>query len=183
MGEQDVQAITGKMATSMEVNMNLTPVTVMFANDASLASTLISAVLYLCVEVLGKAFVLAHILDKTANDEAARAEACRALETRIVYECIGEKLSIMTGPAIARLFLRAKNAAALETVVAAGLGYIAMEETTDALSTVVLARSEVHLTRVRPVFKARDAMFYGATVTINAGCIIMATMALGIDKH
>ena len=139
----------------------------------------ITGLLYLVIEVLGKVALLVYVNDKTEGDEIARDREYRSLETRLVYEAIAEKHSIMSAPAIAFLFLPRKNMA-IKTVLTAGLAYIAMEEHVDLLVILVCARLGVHLTQVHPNFTVRDAALYGLLVAWNAFFVIMATMALGI---
>ena len=175
-----INALTAKMAAGMETNMNLTPVTAMFATNSRLGNTMISGFLYLFIEVTGKGAILAYTNDKHRGDEAAANAAHRTLQVRFVHESIAEKHSIMTAPLIAFLFLPRHKNVTMRTMLRAGLAYIGMEECVDVLVILVLARFGVHLTRERPAFTVRDAVFYGLMVACNAAGVIIASMALGI---
>ena len=84
------------------------------------------------------------------------------LEVRLVYEEVGEKLSLLVAPFLAYSLDRGKEeASSVEQLVAATSCVFAIEEFVDSVLLIVMAKNGVNALRVQPSFSLRAALMLG----------------------
>ena len=97
------------------------------------------------------------------------------LEVRLVYEEVGEKLSILVAPLIAySLDSGNKGTPSAEQLTFATFCMFAMEELVDSLLLIVMAKHGVNALRVKPAFNLRTALTLGFLIGAEFGCLLIA---------
>ena len=139
--------------------------------------------MYLLVEVAGKALWVPYIERHHRNDPERLKTEKKTLELRLVYEAIGEKMCIMTGPfiaiALAPTMQGDDDDAHFMTpseLAEVGTWYLAMEEVVDALVLVMMARFNIYALRVRPTLSARVTLNQGLLCSCIFGFIKMGAL-------
>ena len=134
-----------------------------------------SALTLMILEVIGKQAYLAYFRLRHEADPVALRNALDMLEVRLVYEEVGEKLTILVAPFLAYMLDRGKEGrASVAQLSLATFCVYAMEELVDSLLLIVMAKHGVNALRVKPAFNLRTALYLGCGISAAFGFLQIA---------